>query len=184
MRHGPQASLGRARRGPPPREQARGRSPHENLRALPGLSGQYLRRAFLTRVLAHCHSSACIEFGTIFSRTGAQIGRNAYIGPYCTIGLADIGDDALLAPGVQVPSGAHAHGTEDPSVPIREQAGHLSVVTIGDGTWVGCSAVVMADVGRNSIVAAGSVVTRPIPDSAIAAGAPARVIRSRLLEGS
>ncbi len=150
------------------------------LSLLPGLSGQYLRRAFLARVLTGCDSSSCIEFGAIFSRTGARIGRNSYIGPYCVIGLADIGPDALLAPGVQVPSGPHTHGTEDTSTAIRNQEGHLSLVKIGEGSWVGCSAVIMADVGKNSIVAAGSVVTKSIPDYSIAAGSPARVIRSRL----
>jgi virginiamycin A acetyltransferase len=152
------------------------------LSLLPGLSGQYLRRAFLSRVLAECHDSSCIEFGTIFSRAGARIGKNAYIGPYCSIGLAEIGQDALLASGVQVPSGAHSHGTEDLSLPIREQAGQRSVVRIGNGAWVGCSAVVMADVGSNSIVAAGSVVVRPIPDYVVAAGIPAHVVRSRFSE--
>jgi virginiamycin A acetyltransferase len=150
------------------------------LALMPGLSGQYLRRAFLAKALNRCHSSACIEFGTIFSRAGATIGKNAYIGPNCVIGLADVGPDVLLASGVQVPSGAHTHGTEDLSLPIREQAGHLSLVRIGEGSWIGCSAVIMADVGKNSIVAAGAVVTKPIPDHSIAAGSPARVIRSRL----
>jgi virginiamycin A acetyltransferase len=152
------------------------------LSLLPGLTGQYLRRAFLARVLARCHSSACIEFGTIFSRTGASIGPNAYIGPYCIIGLAEISQNVLLAPGVQVPSGQHTHGIEDPSTPIRDQAGRLSLVKINEGTWIGCSAVIMADVGKNSIIAAGSVVTKPIPDYSIAAGSPARIIRSRLSE--
>jgi virginiamycin A acetyltransferase len=149
------------------------------LAILPGLTGQYLRRAFLSQVLAHCHSSSCIEFGTIFSRTGASIGSNAYIGPYCIIGLADIGQNVLLAPGVQIPSGAHTHGIGDTSVPIREQAGTISFVRIGKGSWIGSASVVMANVGDNSVVAAGSVVTKPIPDQVIAAGTPARVIQSR-----
>jgi virginiamycin A acetyltransferase len=154
------------------------------LSLLPGLSGQYIRRAFLARALHSCDSSCCIEFGTIFSRTGARIGKNSYIGPYCVIGLADIGSDALLAPGVQVPSGQHTHGTDDASIPIRDQEGRLSLVKIGEGSWVGCSAVIMADIGKNSIIAAGSVVTKPIPDYSIAAGSPARVIRSRVLNSA
>ena len=50
---------------------------------------------------------------------------------------------------------------------------------IGEGTWVGSAAVVLADVGRHCVIGAGAVVTVPIPDYAIAAGVPARVIRSR-----
>jgi acetyltransferase-like isoleucine patch superfamily enzyme len=42
----------------------------------------------------------------------------------------------------------------------------------------------MADVGHDAVVGAGSVVTRPLPDYAIAAGSPARVLRSRLTDVS
>jgi acetyltransferase-like isoleucine patch superfamily enzyme len=64
-------------------------------------------------------------------------------------------------------------------MPIRDQPGDTRRVRIGAGSWIGSHAVVLADVGRDAIVAAGSVVTRPIPDRVIAAGAPARVVRHR-----
>ena len=50
---------------------------------------------------------------------------------------------------------------------------------VGAGSWIGSAAVILADVGRNSVVGAGSVVTSPVPDNVIAAGVPARVIRER-----
>ena len=59
------------------------------------------------------------------------------------------------------------------------QPGERRLVRIGEGTWVGSAAVVMADVGRHCVIGAGSVVTKPIPDYSIAAGVPAVVIRSR-----
>ena len=152
------------------------------LGVLPGLLGQYLRRAFLCQVLAECHRSCCIEFGVLFSRAGARIRENVYIGPRSHIGLADIGKDVMLAAGVHVPSGARTHGTDDPSIPMREQEGRLQMVTIGEGAWIGQAAVVLADVGRHSIVGAGAVVTKPVPDHVVAAGVPAKVIRSRLDE--
>jgi virginiamycin A acetyltransferase len=148
------------------------------LALVPGLSGQYLRRAFLARTLAECGDSAVIGFGTVFSRTGARIGARAYIGPLCTIGLAHIKDDALVAAGVHIPSGPRTHGI-DPSIPIRDQRGDARLVTIGRGAWIGNNAVVMADVGDGTIVGAGAVVTSPIPDRVIAAGVPARVVRAR-----
>ncbi len=149
------------------------------LSLVPGLAGQYLRRAFLARVLAECHPTSCIEFGVLFSQAGTRIRKNAYIGPRCHIGLADIGADVMLASGVHVPSGGHVHGSEDLDVPMREQAGQPRVVTIGEGSWIGSAAVVMADVGCRSIVGAGSVVTKSVPDCVIAAGVPARVARER-----
>jgi acetyltransferase-like isoleucine patch superfamily enzyme len=148
------------------------------LSLLPGLAGQYLRRAFLTRTLALCDSTATIEFGTIFSQTGARIGPRAYVGPRCHIGLADIGPDTLLAAGVQVPSGRHTHCVE-PLLAIRDQPFSRSVVRIGAGSWIGAAAIVMADVGKDAIVGAGSVVTHLVPDRVVAAGVPARVIRHR-----
>ena len=148
---------------------------------LPGILGQYMRRAFLARVLAGCHRSAVIEFGTILSQADARIDENAYIGPRCHLGLVHIERNALLAAGVHVPSGGRTHGTTDVTVPIRDQGGSRTLVRIGAGAWVGSAAVVMADVGRDTIVGAGAVVTRPLPDRVIAAGVPARVIRTRVM---
>ncbi len=146
---------------------------------VPGLIGQYLRRAFLSRTLKSCARTATIEFGTLFSSAAATIGDRAYIGPRGHIGWALIEDTALLAAGVHVPSGASTHGIDDLSIAIRDQPTRKVAVRIGTGSWVGSAAVVMADVGRDSVIAAGAVVTRPVPDLAIAGGVPARVLRHR-----
>jgi acetyltransferase-like isoleucine patch superfamily enzyme len=89
--------------------------------------------------------------------------------------------DVLVAAGVHIPSGARIHGTDDPTVPIREQEGSPAMIRIGAGSWIGSGSVVLADVGANSVVGAGSVVTRPIPRNVVAAGVPARVVRERLI---
>ena len=146
---------------------------------VPGLAGQYLRRAFLSRAVAHCAPSATVEFGTIFSAAGVRLDENVYVGPRCHLGLVHIERDALLAAGVHVPSGARTHGIDNPSAPIREQPGEKALIRIGAGSWIGSAAIVMADVGRDTVVGAGAVVTHPLPDRSIAAGVPARVIRRR-----
>jgi len=146
---------------------------------VPGLLGQYLRRAFLSRTLRSCARTATIEFGTLFSSASASIGERAYIGPRCHLGWAVIEDDALLAAGVHVPSGSKTHGFDDLNIPIRDQPTLKTAVRIGRGSWIGSAAIVMADVGRDTVVAAGAVVTRPLPDAAIAGGVPARVLRQR-----
>ena len=51
------------------------------------------------------------------------------------------------------------------------------LVRIGAGSWIGAAAVVMADVGPESVVGAGSVVTQPVPGGVVAAGVPSRVVR-------
>jgi virginiamycin A acetyltransferase len=154
----------------------------QTLALLPGLIGRYLRVAFLRCTLAACDPSAAIEFGTLFSAAGTRIGRNAYIGPGCHIGLAWIEDDVLIASAVHVPSGAQTHGTARLDIPIRDQPGVATMVRIGAGSWIGSACVVMADVGRHSIVGAGTVVTKALPDYCFAAGVPARVIRDRRAE--
>jgi acetyltransferase-like isoleucine patch superfamily enzyme len=141
--------------------------------------GQYLRRAFLTRTLHFCARSATVEFGTLFSSASASIGERAYVGPRCHLGWAVIEDDVLLAAGVHVPSGSKTHGIDDLTIAIRDQPSVKTAVRIGRGSWIGSAAIVMADVGVDAVVAAGAVVTRPIPDATIAGGVPARVLRHR-----
>jgi acetyltransferase-like isoleucine patch superfamily enzyme len=149
---------------------------------VPGLLGQYLRRAFLEHTLAHCAPTAAIAFGTTFSAEGTRIDDRVYIGPNCHIGLAHIARDVLIAPCVHIPSGSHVHGIRELTVPIRDQPGVHQMVHVGAGAWIGALAIVMANVGSGTIVAAGAVVTKALPDNVIAAGVPARVLHAR--EGS
>jgi virginiamycin A acetyltransferase len=151
----------------------------QTLSLIPGLVGQVFRRAFLTQVLDSCHPESTIEFGTIFSKAGARIDENAYIGPHCHLGWVHIEREVLIAAGVHIPSGPMTHGTGDPTKRIQDQPGLLQQIRIGAGTWIGSGTVVLADVGCDSVVGAGSVVTKPIPDRVLAAGVPARVLRNR-----
>jgi acetyltransferase-like isoleucine patch superfamily enzyme len=151
----------------------------ELLALFPGLTGRYLRRTFLACVLARCHRTASIGFGTVFSKAGATVEANAYIGPRCHLGLVHVERDALLAAGVHVLSGTSQHGSDDLTRPVRDQEGTVTPVRIGAGAWIGSSAVVMADVGRDTIVGAGAVVVEALPDGVVAAGVPARVLRRR-----
>jgi acetyltransferase-like isoleucine patch superfamily enzyme len=146
---------------------------------LPGLTGSYLRRAFYRWVLPECGDGACLCFGTVFSHPTARVGRNVYVGPFCSLGDVTLGDDVLLGSHVSVTNGSAQHGTDRLDIPIREQPGVWPRVTVGRDTWVGDRAVIMADVGAHCVIGAGSVVTRPLPDYAIAVGSPARVVRFR-----
>lgn len=148
---------------------------------IPGLSGQYLRRAFFTHALDFCHPTVVVESGTTLSRAGARLEAHVYIGAGCRMGLVHIERDVLIASGVHVPSGASTHEFADTSQPIREQARTEQMVRIGAGAWIGECAVVMADVGAEAVVGAGAVVTRPVPRWTVSAGVPARVLRQRNL---
>jgi acetyltransferase-like isoleucine patch superfamily enzyme len=125
-----------------------------------------------------------VQFGTILSQPGARLDDNVYVGPRCHLGLVHLERDVLLAAGVHVPSGGATHGTSDLTKSIREQPGTRRMVRIGEGTWVGSAAIILADVGKHAIIAAGAVVTRPIPDYSVAAGVPARIIKDRRMDAS
>jgi acetyltransferase-like isoleucine patch superfamily enzyme len=120
-----------------------------------------------------------VEFGTTFSRAGARLDARVYIGPGCNLGLVHVEKDVLMASGVNVPSGANTHRIDDQVRPIREQGSNERLVRIGAGSWIGAGAVIMADVGANAVVGAGAVVTQPVPHAVVAAGVPARVLRTR-----
>jgi virginiamycin A acetyltransferase len=145
----------------------------------PGVSGVYLRWGFYRWVLPRCERDAWIGFGTVFSHAGAKIGSKVYVGAYCVLGDVTLEDDVLVGSQVSIMNGSGQHGIERLDIPIREQPGEWPHVTIGRDTWIGDRAVVMADVGRHCVIGAGSVVTKPIPDYAIAVGNPARVVRFR-----
>ncbi|MCI0463978.1 MAG: acyltransferase [Gemmataceae bacterium] len=149
------------------------------LSLLPGFIGVYLRRAFYRLVLPRCGADSCISFGTIFSHPTVEIGRTVYVGAFCCIGDVTLEDDVLIASHVSITNGSAQHGTERLDIPIREQPGSYPRITIGRDSWIGDRAVIMADVGKHCIVGAGSVVTKPLPDYAVAVGVPARVVRYR-----
>jgi acetyltransferase-like isoleucine patch superfamily enzyme len=77
------------------------------------------------------------------------------------------------------------HGYADPDTPIGRQAPVNKPVEIGAGSWLGAGAIVLpgARIGRNVVVAAGSVVRGEVPDHSVVAGVPARVVRSRTQAG-
>ena len=152
----------------------------EFLSVLPGVSGQYLRRSFYQFSLSHCASDCYIGFGTLLATNDVRIEESVYIGSQCSLGSVSIGKNTLLASGVRTISGLSQHGIEDLDRPIREQEGTYTRVSIGENCWIGESALIAADIGSHSIVAAGSVVVEKVPEYSIVAGNPARIIRSRL----
>lgn len=97
--------------------------------------------------------------------------HNTLIGPIC------IGDHVNLAQGVVV--SALNHNFQDKSKRIDEQGVSTSPIIIHDDVWIGANAVITAGVtiGRHSVIAAGSVVTKDVPENTVVAGCPAKVIK-------
>ncbi|MDJ0462362.1 acyltransferase [Streptomyces sp. H27-C3] len=106
---------------------------------------------------------------------GVVLGRGSHV-------IADtrisIGDDVYFGPNTYVTSTNHSY--DDPGMPVGKQWPRMDPVEIGPGCWIGTGAVILpgARLGRNVVVAAGAVVRGEVPDHAVVAGAPARVVRS------
>jgi acetyltransferase-like isoleucine patch superfamily enzyme len=150
------------------------------LSLVPGKIGSYLRNSYSQLTMTNCESEVVIGFGTLFSQQDTDIGRGTYIGPQCNIGSCHIGRNCLLGSGVHVLSGKNQHAINELDVPIKDQGGAITKISIGDDCWIGNGAVVMADIGDQSVVAAGSVVVNPVGPRVIVAGNPAVVIKARV----
>ena len=107
-----------------------------------------------------------------------RVGLNVFINQNCTfydLGGLDIGDDVLIGPNVSIMTTGH------PIEPSRRRgATTAKPIVIGRNVWIGAGAIIVGGVtvGENSVVAAGSVVTKDVPPNTLVGGNPARVIRS------
>jgi maltose O-acetyltransferase len=114
------------------------------------------------------------DYGTMI-RVGARVFIN-YGALILDCAPVEIGDETQFGPGVQLLTATH------PLDPETRRAGweYAEPIKIEDGVWIGGGAIVCPGVtiGRNSVIGAGSVVTRDIPAGVLAFGNPCRVIRS------
>lgn len=119
------------------------------------------------------------------SPVDGQVGH-LIIGSRCVLGYNNhiaavrdvvIEDDVLTANNVYISDNLHEY--EDIDIPIMQQPTRFKrSVRIGRGTWIGENVCVIgANVGRNCVIGANSVVTQDVPDYSVAVGAPAKVIR-------
>lgn len=106
------------------------------------------------------------------------IGDNAHLGLSNTvIGPVSIGKNTILAQNI-VLSGLN-HGYADPDIPIKDQKETTSPIIIEEDCWIGANSVVVAGVtiGKHSIIAGGSVVTKNVAPYTIVGGNPAKVLK-------
>lgn len=91
-----------------------------------------------------------------------------------------IGDDVSIAAGCVIVDTTHPIGRPGDGSRARHVSAERTHVHLGNRVFVGANSVILAGVtiGENSIVGAGSVVTRDVPPNSIAAGVPARVVRT------
>lgn len=151
------------------------------LSLFPGRSGSYLRIAFYRMTLHACATKWSMQIFSKFTHPEASVGDGTYIGMHCIIGRARLGAGVLIADAVQILSGRHQHGSSASWIEQGE-SGTLSQISIGEKTWIGAGALVMADVGRHCVIGAGTVITKPVPDDCVVVGNPGKIIRQNAAE--
>ncbi|HGG0417987.1 sugar O-acetyltransferase [Clostridium botulinum] len=121
-------------------------------------------------------------------------GNNIYFGNNCEVNMnctflddnkIIIGNNALIAPNVQIYTAFHPTNAQERFGEAREDGSfefcktQTAPVVIGNNVWIGGGVIIMPGVtiGDNVVIGAGSVVTKDIPSNKIAYGNPCRVVR-------
>ena len=124
-------------------------------------------------------NSVIEDFATVNNGVGhVNIGHHTIVGMgNVIIGPVTIGNEVMLAQNIVI-SGLN-HGYEDVTISPRQQKEICKQIIISDDVWIGSNVVITAGVtlGKHCIIGAGSVVTKDIPEFAVAVGNPAKVIK-------
>ena len=143
-------------------------------------SQQKEKQALLKQLFAEIGESCYIEapFHANWGGKHVHLGSHVYVNYNLT--LVDdthiyIGDHVMIAPNVVIATGTHPIHPE-----LRRKEAQFNLpVHIQDNVWLGAGCLVMPGVtiGKNSVIGAGSVVTKDIPANVVAVGNPCRVLR-------
>jgi acetyltransferase-like isoleucine patch superfamily enzyme len=149
------------------------------LSLIPGKLGIYMRAAFYRLACTDTSDEISVGFLTIFSHRDTTIYPGVYIGPQCNIGKCTIGENTLIGSGVHILSGSRQHEFQDIQKPIQDQGGVFEKIRIGADCWLGNASLVIANLEDHSILASGSVLTKPSAKGDIMVGNPAKCINNR-----
>lgn len=155
---------------------------------LPATNNRYFKfprtiRRFLGKnIFAKCGKNLIIEKGANFgSGEGIKIGDNVGIGLRAYIrGPLELQGNIMMGPEVMILTRNHLFDRID--IFMNQQKGStVKPVIIENDVWIGARVTILPGVrvGTGSIIAAGSVVTKDVPEYSIVGGNPAKLIRSR-----
>lgn len=142
---------------------------------------KYISMGDRCRIGNDCRISVYDEFAGVAHNPKVIFGNNVYMGDYLTILCADkvtIEDDVLMASYITITSENHGMDVEG-EIGYGKQKLITAPVTIKEGAWIGEKVIILPGVtiGKKAILAAGSVVTKDVPDYTVVAGNPARIIK-------
>ena len=133
-------------------------------------------------IMSHCIIETC----TIDeNKPNLEIGNNVSIGEYSHITCANkvtIGDGVLTGRFVLITDNSHGNNTKEVAeiAPLAREINSNGPVCIGANVWIGDKVTILPNVtiGKGCIIAANAVVTKDIPEYSVAAGVPAKVIKT------
>ena|SRR5437868_3551554 len=135
-------------------------------------------RERLSEIIGMQLDKSTTVFAPFFTNFGRfiQIGKNVFINHACSfldMGGITIEDEVLLGPKVNLITENH------PFDPANRRALICKPIVIKRKAWIGAAATILPGVtiGENSIIAAGAVVTKDVPDNTIVGGVPAKIIK-------
>lgn len=143
-----------------------------------------LRGRYYSALLAGAGRNLRVAEGVMINNPALlTVGDNCYLGTgaqfYPWQAPITLGHNVLVAAGARLIT--RKHGFADLDHPMAVQGYNHAPIVVGDDVWIGFGAVILpgVTVGRGSIVGAGAVVTRDVPEYSIVGGVPARLIRAR-----
>ena len=139
----------------------------------------YLRKLNrFKKTFKFCGENVFIQFPVcIEGISNVSVGNNVSINAFVHMwghGNINIGNDCLIASHVSITSLTH-----NPEAELYRSINIAKEVNIGNNVWIGTHAVILPGikVGDNAIIGAGAVVNRDVPENAVVAGVPAKIVR-------
>ena len=145
-----------------------------------GKISKSIRNLFTRGFVNHCGKKINIQHNAVFS-PDISIDDYSGIGRNCAIGQGTvIGDYVMMGPECYIYTRSHSFDRTD--IPMMEQGyGEVKPVVIGNDVWIGSRVTIMPGVhiGNGVIIGASAVVTKDVPDYAVAGGSPAKTLKMK-----
>ncbi|MDP4120716.1 MAG: DapH/DapD/GlmU-related protein [Bacillota bacterium] len=143
---------------------------------------KHLRASVCKNLFLSCGKDVNIEQGAYFGRGNEiTIGDRSGLGKQCKVyGKINVGNDVVMGPDVIIYTKDHVFS--DTKVPINRQGmTEMRPVNIEDDVYIGARVIILPgiNIGKGSVIAAGTIVTKDVPEFAIFAGNPGKVIKFR-----
>ncbi len=137
------------------------------------------RRFLVSNFIDSCGKSLRVKFNCDIS-PNIKVGHSSELGQRCLIHAGvEIGSNVIMGPDVKIYTRNHVFDSLE--IPIQQQGKKQQKTIIMDDIWIGANVIILPGItiGSHSVIAAGSVVTKSVPEYAVVGGNPAKLIKVR-----